>query len=417
MERLVGPKACGRIAASLALLATAGACAAPTPEERARHIHAGAPVIDGHNDLPWELREKWASSPSHGDLRERQPEFHTDLPRLREGGVGAQFWSAWVAFDPDRSTLETFLEQIDVIHRMVDFYSDDLEMAATADDVERIRGIGRVACLIGVEGGHAIDDSLAALRLFHRLGVRYMTLTHTETTSWADSSTDAPRHGGLSEFGEQVVNTMNWLGMLVDLSHVSDETAWDALRVTKAPVICSHSSARALADHPRNVPDDLLAAIGASGGVVMVNFFPGFVVPASAEILQRGLAHKRELLAAGVKGEALGTAMDEWRAAHPLARGTVQDVCDHIEHVAKVAGVDHVGIGSDFDGIPVTPAGLDDASTYPAITAELLRRGWSEQDLRKLLGENVLRVLREAERISIELTSSPAARRIGYVGG
>lgn len=399
-ERSVGPRAHGRIAASLALLAAAGACAAPGPEERARRIHADAPVIDGHNDLPWELRERVGGDLARIDLLVRQPEIHTDLVRLREGGVGAQFWSAWVAFDRERPALKTFLEQIDLIHRMVAAHPGQLEMAGTADDVERIRRAGRIACLIGVEGGHALDDSLAVLRLFHRLGVRYLTLTHTGTISWADSSTDAPRHGGLSPFGEEVVREMNRLGMLVDLSHVSDETALDALRVTRAPVICSHSSAHALAAHPRNVNDDLLRAIAANGGVVMVNFFSGFVVPESAATLVAGLEERRRLEAQGLDAAAVAAAMDAWRAAHPLERGTLADVCDHVQHVARVAGVDHVGLGSDFDGIPTTPVGLEDVSLFPAITAELLRRGWSERDLRKLLGGNALRVLRRAEEVA-----------------
>src|SRR5688572_11039018 len=245
---------------ALLILFVDSACTALSPEDRARRIHASAPVIDGHNDLPWELREKWDTDPRRADLRHEQKEFHTDLARLKQGGVGAQFWSAWVAFDPDRSTLPRFLEQIDLIHRLVAAYPDELEMVATASDLERARARGRIACMIGVEGGHAIDDSLAVLRLFHRLGVRYLTLTHTETTTWADSSTDAPRHDGLSPFGEEVVREMNRLGMLVDLSHVSVATMEDALRVTRAPVICSHSSADALAAHPRNVPAAMLRA-------------------------------------------------------------------------------------------------------------------------------------------------------------
>ena len=385
---------------ALLVLFVDSACTAPSPEDRARRIHSSAPVIDGHNDLPWELREKWDSDPHRADLRHEQKEFHTDLARMKQGGVGAQFWSAWVAFDPDRSTLPRFLEQIDLIHRLVEAYPDELEMVASASDLERARARGRIACMIGVEGGHAIDDSLAALRLFHRLGVRYLTLTHTETTTWADSSTDAPRHDGLSPFGEEVVREMNRLGMLVDLSHVSVATMEDALRVTSAPVICSHSSADALASHPRNVPDAMLRAIAANGGVVMINFFPGFVVASSAATLREGLARKHELMASGVKGEALSKAMSDWRAKIALARGTVEDVCDHVEHVARVAGVDHVGLGSDFDGIPVTPLGLEDASKYPAITAELLARGWSEADVRKLLGGNVLRALRQAEEVA-----------------
>ena len=364
-----------------------------------------SPVIDGHNDLPWEIRDKWNSDVTHGDLRQLTPQFQTDFTRMKQGGVGAQFWSAWVAFDADHSTQSIFFEQIELIHKLVAAYPDQLEMAGTAADLVRIRASGKIACLIGVEGGHAIDHSLDVLRKLYRSGVRYMTLTHTETTDWADASTDVPKWGGLNPFGEEVVREMNRRGMLVDLSHVSDDTMRDALAITQAPVICSHSSARALADHPRNVNDELLAAIGRNGGVVMVNFYPGFVVASAAKTLVEGLAAKQEMKKKGLTGEALSKAMDEWRAAHPMERGTLSDVCDHIDHVAKVAGHDHVGLGSDFDGIPTTPVGVEDVSTFPAIAAELARRGWSEADLAKLQGENVLRVLRRAEVVARDLTT------------
>lgn len=391
------------VAALLLAFPAVLAAAQESPREAARRIHADLPVIDGHNDLPWEIREKLGGDPRAVDFRQLQPQFHTDLLRFKQGGVGGQFWSCYVAFDPDRSTAATFIEQLLLIHRLVAAYPDELEWALTADDLESARKRGKVACLVGVEGGHAIDDSLANLRTLHSLGARYMTLTHGGTLSWADSATDLARHGGLTPFGEEVVREMNRLGMLADLSHVSPETMDDALRVTKAPVICSHSSARAIADHPRNVPDLQLKAIGANGGVVMVNFFPGFVVPSSAATLTDSLARRFELKAEGVKGEALSKAMDEWNAAHPLERGSLDDVIAHLEHLAAVAGKEHVGIGSDFDGIPSVPAGLEDVSKYPAITERLLERGWSEKQVRGLLGGNVLRALREAERVARSL--------------
>ena len=405
--RIVTLAIVGALAAASAAVATSPAFAAAQESslDKARRIHADMPVIDGHNDLPWEIREKLAGDPLAVDFRELQPQFHTDLLRMKQGGVGAQFWSCYVAFDPDRSTAATFMEQLLLIHRLAAAYPQELEMARTADEVEAIKKRGKVACLIGVEGGHAIDDSLLNLRLLAQLGARYMTLTHGGTLSWADSATDVAKHAGLTTFGEEVVREMNRLAMLVDLSHVSPDTMDDALRVTKAPVICSHSSARAIADHPRNVQDAQLQAIGAGGGVVMINFFPGFVVPSSARTLSESLAKRFELKAEGMKGEALSKAMDAWNADHPLERGSLDDVIAHIEHVAKVAGKAAVGIGSDYDGIPSVPAGLEDVSKYPAITARLLEKGWSEKDVRGLLGGNVLRALRDAERVARELRS------------
>lgn len=391
------------LAALAVALPAASARPQESPREAARRIHADRPVLDGHNDLPWEIREKLGGDPTAVDLRQLQTQFHTDFVRLKQGGVGAQFWSCYVPFDAEKSTAATFVEQLLLIHRLVAAYPDELEMAVSADEIEAIKKRGKLACLIGVEGGHAIDDSLANLRLLHQLGVRYMTLTHGGTLSWADSATDVARHGGLTAFGEEVVREMNRLGMLVDLSHVSPDTMDDALRVTKAPVICSHSSARALADHPRNVPDAQLKAIGAGGGVVMVNFFPGFVVPESAQTLVDGLAHRFELKAQGMKGDELSKAMDAWNAEHPLERGSIEDVIAHIEHVAAVAGKAAVGLGSDYDGIPSVPVGLEDVSKYPAITVRLLEKGWSEKEVRGLLGGNALRALREAERVAREL--------------
>jgi membrane dipeptidase len=369
------------------------------PDEALR-IHRTAIVVDGHNDLPWKIRAKGHSSFAELDIARPQPELHTDIPRLKRGGIGAQFWSAWVPPDTEQKggAARMALEQIDLIHRMVRHYSDTMEMAYTADDVERIHRAGKIAALIGVEGGHTIESSLGVLRMFHRLGVRYLTLTHSDTTDWADSATDAARHGGLTPFGEEVVREMNRLGMLVDISHVSAETMRHVLRIARAPVIASHSSAHAVAPHPRNVPDDVLVALAENGGVVMVNFFSGFVHPEAARLSQELFKDYRRLRAEQPDEEKFEKALEEWRATHPIPRGTVKDVVDHVDHIVRVAGIDHVGLGSDFDGVTVLPEGLEDVSCIPAITKELWSRGYSEVAIRKILGGNVLRVLREAER-------------------
>jgi membrane dipeptidase len=405
---------------TLLLVALGTACAAPTavrpaagPVDPDRPVVQGPvvlgpealriardlPVFDGHNDLPGELTLLVRQGFDGCDLREPQPQFHTDIPRLFQGGVGAQFWSVYVSASTEKTgdALERTLEQVDLVRRMVARYPDVFELASTADDVERIRGRRKIACMMGIEGGYSIENSLAHLRLFHALGVRYMTLTHSDTTAWADSSTDAPRHGGLSPFGEEVVREMNRLGMLVDVSHVSLETVDDALRVSQAPIIASHSSAFALAEHPRNLPDDRLRAIAANRGVVMVNFSSSFIHPESARKTQDMLQVMRELRARHPDEGEFRAAMGQWRDSLKLERGSVRDVCDHIEHIARVAGVDHVGLGSDFDGVPLLPEQLDDVAHYPYITQELLDRGWSEKDVRKVLGGNILRVLREAE--------------------
>ncbi|NUP95862.1 MAG: membrane dipeptidase [Planctomycetaceae bacterium] len=394
-----------QLAPSLLLLALATACVATPPADpidRARALHAQLPVIDGHNDLPGRIRERTRVNFDTCDLSKPCPEFHTDLPRLRTGGVGAQFWSVFVPASTEAGgdALERTLEQVDLVHRMVRQYPEWLELAPTAADVERIRTQGKLACMLGIEGGYSIEGSLPALRLFHRLGVRYMTLTHTLTTAWADSSTDEPRHGGLAPFGEEVVREMNRIGMLVDLSHVSDDCVRDVLALSKAPVIASHSSARALANHPRNLSDELLAAIGAHGGVVMVNFGSNFIDPVSAEQAARTLVVQRELKARFPDKADYDKALAEFRATLVASRGTVELVADHVEHIARVAGVEHVGLGSDFDGVGSLPEGLDSADLYPNLTRVLIERGWSDANLRKLCGENVLRVLREAERVA-----------------
>jgi membrane dipeptidase len=372
--------------------------------EEALRIHREALLIDGHNDLPWQLREKADLSFRKIDLRQPQKLLHTDIPRLRKGGVGAQFWSAFVPAQTRKkgTAVRDTLEQIDVIRRMAKTYSDTFEMAYTADDVVRIHKEGKIACLIGVEGGHSIDNSLGVLRMLYALGVRYMTLTHSETLDWADSATDEARHHGLTPFGEQVVREMNHLGMLVDISHVSAETMRHALRVSRAPVIASHSSAYALAEHPRNVPDDVLLLVKKNGGVVMVNFYSGFVVPEAARMSKEMFQVYRDLQKKYPDERELRAAVRQYHNEHPIPSGSVHHVVDHIEHIIKVAGADHVGLGSDFDGIRTTPRQLEDVSCYPYITQELLNRGHSKEEIVKILGGNVLRVLREAERVAKE---------------
>ena len=359
-------------------------------------------VWDGHNDLPWQFREKKDLSFQVIDLRKPQKGLHTDIPRLRQGGLGAQFWSAYVPTDAAKKgiAVRETLEQIDVIRRMVKTYPDTFEMAYTADDVVRIHKDGKIASLIGVEGGHSIDNSLGVLRMYYELGVRYMTLTHSDNTDWADSATDKPVHHGLTEFGEQVVVEMNRLGMLVDISHVSPETMKAALRVSRAPVIASHSSAFALADHPRNVPDDVLELVKKNGGVVMVNFYSGFITPEGARLTRDMFQVGRDLKEKYPDEKEFQAAMEQYRQEHPIPTGSVHDVVDHIEHIIQVAGVDHVGLGSDFDGINSTPKQLEDVSCYPYITQELLNRGHSKEDIQKVLGLNILRVMREAEQVA-----------------
>jgi membrane dipeptidase len=376
--------------------------------QRAAAIHERAILVDGHNDLPWRLRSEFDSDFDRFDLAARHDDGHTDIPRLSEGGVDAQFFAAYVPSEyTGRSPARVALEQIDLIRRMADRYPD-LEMAYTADDVRRIADSGKIAVLVGIEGGHTIEGSLAVLRMFYALGARYMTLTHASTSDWADAATDEARHGGLSEFGEQVVREMNRLGMLVDISHVSAETMDDVLRVSRAPVVASHSGARAINDHPRNVPDSVLRRIAENGGVVMVNFYSGFVVPEAADIVREMFDVVRELRARyGDDDAAVDSAWRAWSAEHPIPRGTVGDLVDHIDHIVRLAGIDNVGLGSDFDGISVSPEGLEDVSRFPAITEELLRRGYGEEEVAKVLGGNVLRAMAEAERVARRLAAAP----------
>jgi membrane dipeptidase len=376
--------------------------------DQARAVHAGAMLIDGHNDLPWKLRERGTLSFEKLDIAKPQPELHTDIPRLRQGGVKAQFWSVYVPASTrlDGQALSTTLEQIVLVKAMMARYPDVFELAGTVDDVERIAKSGKIASLIGVEGGHSIENSLSVLRQLYADGARYMTLTHSDTLDWADSATDEERHGGLTPFGEEVVREMNRLGMLVDLSHVSVPTMKHALRISRAPVIFSHSSARALADHPRNVPDDVLKLTAANGGVVMVNFYPGFIVASAAERGKRAIGVRRELeKKLGRDSQQIRAEMRRWALENPIDAGSVHLVLDHIDHIVRVAGVDHVGLGSDFDGIEAVPRQLEDVSTYPKITQGLLDRGYSEADIRKILGGNVLRAMRGAEHAAQQMAA------------
>jgi membrane dipeptidase len=373
--------------------------------ERARALHKQTPLIDGHNDYPWALREKAQRNIQMLDISKPQPSIMTDIARLRAGGVGGQFWSVYVPADlAGQGAVTATLEQIDIVHQMIRRYPGTFELALTADDVERIFKKGKIASLIGMEGGHSIDNSIAALRMFQRLGARYMTLTHSKNTPWADSATDDPKLGGLSPFGEEIVREVNRLGMLVDLSHVSPDTMDDAIRVSEAPVIFSHSSARAVNDVPRNVPDGILQRLPKNGGVVMVTFVPGFLSPKVAAWNKLQTAERTRLTAEFPNDAAAVTSgVAAWTKANPAPRSLLAEAADHIDHIRKVAGIDHIGLGGDFDGIDSVVQGLEDVSTYPALSAELLRRGYKDDEIRKIIGQNVLRVMREAETVSKRL--------------
>ena len=395
--------------ALLALLALPVPVMAQSPDaalEHARKLLASTPLIDGHNDLPWEIRNsrEHPHDVAAYDLRKRTP-GHTDLARLAEGHVGGQFWSVYIPGEiRDSGYARVQLEQIDIARRMIASYSEKLAPAYSADDIEREFKQGKIASLMGMEGGHAIENSLGALRAYYALGVRYMTLTHNVTLDWADAALDSPKHGGLTPFGKEVVREMNRLGMLVDLAHVSPGTMSDALDASRAPVIFSHSGARAIVDHRRNVPDSILARLKQNGGVVMVPVVPEFVsrsVKAWQDEADSALEGARSL-----SDSARRQARRTWIAAHPRPHATVKDVADVIEHIRDVAGVDHVGIGADYDGITSTPDGLPDVSSYPVIFAELIRRGWSDEDLAKLAGKNVPRVFHQAEEVAKKLQQS-----------
>lgn len=365
---------------------------------RARAIHDSLPVVDGHNDLPWEIRTRASGSLSIADPRVALPGFQTDFPRMRQGGVGVQFWSVYVPAWSRRPRVDTHA-QIDLVEAMTAAAPEWTALAADTAAARRIRDAGRLAGMIGVEGGHSIEDSLGAIAGFHERGARYLTLTHADTIAWADSATDAARHGGLTDFGRAVVAELNRVGMLVDISHVSADTMRQAVEASRAPVIASHSSAFALAPHPRNVPDDVIEMVAAGGGVVMVTFVPSFLVRGTAVHAVGMFEERRRLRAEFAPEDEAGYAAAARKrfGSVDIDRGSVTDVADHIEHIARVGGVDHVGIGSDFDGIDLTPEGLEDVSCFPAITAELLTRDWSEDAVRKVLGENALRALAAAE--------------------
>ena len=375
---------------------------AVTLTDEGKRIHARCIVIDGHNDLPYEMRNKANSSFDERDIAQPQPMMQTDIPRLRAGGVGAQFWAAYVPSEYDKKGGATryTLEQIDLIRRMTERYPDTFELALTADDVVRIHGNGKIASLIGIEGGQAIEESLGALRMFYELGARYMTLTHSDSLSWCDSATDKPISGGLSPFGEQVVLEMNKLGMLVDISHISADAMRHVLKVSKAPIIASHSGAYTIAEHDRNVPDDVLEGIKANNGVVMVNFFSGYVEPTAAKMMADMFEVNRKLHEQYPEPEDYKKARQAWREANPYPAGTVHDVIDHIDHIVKIAGINHVGVGSDYDGVSKLPTQLEDVSGYPFITQALLDRGYSEEDIIKIMGGNLLRVMRDAQQVT-----------------
>lgn len=381
--------------------------------DRAHELLAEHPVVDGHNDLPWALRERVRYDLDRMDIAADQTgRIHTDIPRLRTGGVGAQFWSVYVRSDmAGDDAVSATLEQIDVVAQLLERYPADLARALTAEDMEKARGEGRIASLMGAEGGHSINNSLATLRALHTLGVRYMTLTHNDNIAWADSATDEVGVGGLSAFGHEVVREMNRIGMLVDLSHVADSTMRHALATSVAPVVFSHSSSRAVCDHPRNIPDDVLALLPANGGIAMATFVPKFILPeavawthAADENLRAHGFHALDMTPEGMK------IHEAFEAAHPRPVATAATVADHLDHMREVAGIDHIGIGGDFDGTAFTPTGLEDVAGYPNLIAELLRRGWSASDLAKLTWQNAVRTLRTAEDVArdLQVTRAPS---------
>ena len=411
----------------LCIIALAAACAPaeePLPEdpvERAKALHAKAPLIDGHNDLPWQIRRKANRDVWAMDIAEPQPDLHTDIPRLREGMVGAQFWSVYVPVSMQgKEATRATMEQIDIVYQMTARYPDTFQMAVTADEVEAAFAAGRIASLIGIEGGHSIDSSMGALRMFYKLGVRYMTLTHSRNIPWADSATDTVGAGGLTEFGKEVIREMNRLGMLADLSHVSEATMRDVLDVSEAPVIFTHSSSFAMCNHVRNVPDDVLARLAENGGVIMVTFVPGYI---SEETRLHGVRRneERERLASmpGSTDETVSDGIAAWNEANPAPPATLSQVADHIDHIRQVIGIDYIGIGGDFDGITTVVVGLEDVSTYPMLTAELVRRGYSDEDIMKILGRNVLRAMRDAEAVAgrLQQERNPSGARIEVLDG
>jgi membrane dipeptidase len=397
---------------------------------RVDRVLAATPLIDAHNDLPWEIRLRFKGNVNSFDLKtdwstiapssDIDPSLttgvplQTDIPRLRAGKMGAQFWSVFVPVEIQGfQAVQIAVEQIDLVKRMAARYPADLEMAYSTADILRIHKAGRIASLMGIEGGHMINDSLAVLRQMYDLGARYLILTHFTNTAWADSATDNPVHHGLTPFGKELVREMNRLGMMVDLSHVSPEAMTAALAISEAPVIFSHSSARALVDHPRNVPDDVLRLVGQNGGVVMVNFYPGYDSEARRLWGADRVAEQARIGTPPFAGLYIGqpqrakAALAAWDREHPKPSGTLDQVADHIDHIRKIAGVDHVGLGSDFDGMEETPVGLEGVNRYPALLAELMRRGWTDEDVGKVAGGNLLRVMKSVEKVAAKLHSKP----------
>lgn len=383
--------------------------------DQAIQILESVPLFDGHNDVPWQYRNRVNYKFSELDFYDTthlEPPMHTDIPRLIDGRVGAQWWSVYVnANIPEDEAVKQTMEQIDFVHRLVEKYPDHFELALTAGDVERIFADGKIASMIGMEGGHSIANSLAVLRMMYDLGARYMTITHSRTLDWADAAGDDPQHDGLTGFGEEVIREMNRLGMLVDLSHTTPATMKDAIRVSEAPVMFSHSNALALSGHPRNVPDDVLQLTAENGGIVMVTFVETFTSEERRQFFAERAAYQRqvEYLNPG-RPEVISQKMAEWDAGHEAPKSTLEQVADHIDHIRDQIGIDYIGIGGDYDGIPTLPVGLDDVSAYPDLFAELLIRGYSEEDLQKIAGLNMLRVMRGAEEVSARLRAERGPR-------
>ncbi len=387
-------------------------------EDRVASVLRDTPLIDGHNDIPWAIRNRVSNQLDRidlsADLTLLENPTHTDIPRLRRGQVGGQFWSVYVPireYGGTAAQVQQVIEQIDLVHRMVERYADTFELAYTAADIKRIHASGKIASLIGMEGGHAINDSLAVLRRMYQLGARYMTLTHSKGLRWADSATDDVRHNGLTSFGKTVVGEMNRLGMLVDLSHVSPKTMRDAIEVSAAPIIFSHSSAYAVVPHDRNVPDDILRLVDRNNGVVMVTFFPSYVSKATRLHDVKANA-ERDRLKAELSDAQTNEKLQAWREANPAPRPTLAQVADHIDHIRGVAGIDHIGLGGDYDGMPPGPIGLEDVSTYPALLIELLKRGYSDSDIAKIAGLNILRVMQNVESVAAHIRTVRAPAEI-----
>ena len=412
------------LAAAAVALVTSGPVLAQSAAERtAAAALEAAPVWDGHNDVPIQLRSRFGNVIGDFDFRDtldtqtsERSAMHSDLARLRQGMVGAQWWSVYVSPGlPEAEAVQATVEQIDVTKRLIARYPDALQLALTADDVEQAMGAGRIASLMGMEGGHSIGSSLAVLRQMYAMGARYMTLTHGKTLSWADSATDAPQHGGLNAFGMDVVREMNRIGMLVDLSHVSEEAMMDALDVAQAPVIFSHSGARAITGHLRNVPDSVLARLPENGGIVMAVALPWFI---TEDLRQHSASRaaeeaRLEALYPGLP-DTVEAQLAKWDAENREPVSTISDLADHIDHIRDVAGIDHIGIGGDYDGMPTGPIGMEDVTGYPALFAELARRGYSQEDLEKIASRNMMRVMREAEAYAASVTDmAPLEYRAG----